>query len=396
MTTSATTTRKAKGQRRGRPLGGGRRAKVQGDNPVLRAVEKMVEADRGFDSPPGDGRKLLNEIRDLVRSGERIAPYRLAVAAEKFRFNANKVLGLAWQRKDGEITKAEFLAELGRALSSFRQIVDQKERDDLKRRGLDGELLSVATDDELLQFHVWREAEADRKRVCPALPKAELRSVLAALCKRDWTRTDQWVRVESLRRWLAMSPEAIRQAAGSGRWATDIAVKSPESRRLGGPMVALIEVMRVVQDGGRQLPRELAEAGAAAGFDAAALMRLSWRRKDKEIAAGGFKESLGLLLDIDEDTKQRAIRFCCWAIRTHLKLSSPQQGRRGGKPSYLLGPRAVARVLRAYAAAGGESGPEATTTAATLDRIGQARPSRKRWTLPKNPPVEASVTKCPK
>lgn len=351
---------------------------------MLRTVEQMVEADRGFDSPPGDGRKLLNEIRDLVRSGERIAPYRLAVAAEKFRFNANKVLGLAWQRKDGEITKAEFLAELGRALTSFRQIVEQKEWDDLKRRGLDGELLSVATDDELLQFYVWREAEADRKRVCPALPKAELRSVLAALCNRDWTRTDQWVRFESLRRWLAISPEAIRQAAGSGRWATDIALESPEPRRLGGPMVALIEVMRIVQDGGRHLPRELAEAGAAAGFDAAALMRLSWRRKDGEITEGSYSKSLGRLLDMDEDTKKRAMRFCCWAIRTHLKLSSPRQGRRGGKPSYLLGPRAVARVLRAYAAAGGELGPEATTTAAVLDRTG--REQARRGGCPKIPP----------
>lgn len=241
----------------------------------MRAVEQMVEADRGFDSPPVDGRKLLNEIFDLVRSGERIAPYLLAVAAEKFRFNANKVLGLAWQRKDGEINETDFQVELGRALSSFRQIVEQKERDDLKRHGLDSEPPSVATEDELLQFHVCREAEADRKRVCPALPKAELRSVLAALCKRDWTRTDQWVRVESLRRWLAMSPEAIRQAAGSGRWEkTDIALESPESRRFGA--------------------------------------------------------------------------------------------RRGGKPAFVLGPRAVAKVLRAYAAEGGELGPEAEDTAARL------------------------------
>lgn len=395
MTSSATTTRNTKGQRRGRPLGGGRRAEKQGDDPVLRAVEQMVEAPYSL-WPRADGGKLLHEVAGLVHSGVRVPPYHLAVAAKNAGFSAPDVLRLVWQWKDGEINEADFRENLGKLLSSFLQRVDRKEREDLQRRGLDGEQLSVATDDELLQFHVWREAEADRKRVCPALPKAELRSVLAALCKRDWTRTDQWVRVESLRRWLAMSPEAIRQAAGSGRWATDIAVESPESRRLGGPMVVLIEVMRVVQEGDRQLPRELAEAGAAAGFDAAAVLRLSWQRKDDEIMEASYKKSLGRLLVMEKDTKDRAIRLCCWAIRTHLKLSSPQQGRRGGKPSYLLGPCAVARVLRAYAAAGGESGPEATTTAATLDRIGQARPSRKRWMLPKNPPVKASVTECPK
>lgn len=393
MTTSATTTRKAKGQRRGRPLGGGRRAKKQSDDPVLRAVEKMVEAPDFPWARVGDGMlrheifypdfpwpshnegNLLREIFGVVRSGVRGLPFRLAKEGEKARISAPHVLGLAWDFIDGKITKAEFWAELGRVSSFIRAIVADIELEQSERLGLD---------DELLQFHVWREAEADRKRVCPALPKAELRSVLAALCKRDWTRTDQWVRVESLRRWLAISPEAIRQAAGSGRWATDIALESPESRRLGGPVVVLIEVMRIVQDGGRHLPRELAEAGAAAGFDAAALMRLSWRRKDKEITAGSFKKSLGLLLDMDEDTKKRAIRFCCWAIRTHLKLSSPRQGCRGGKPSYLLGPRAVARVLRAYAAAGGELGPEATTTAAVLDRIG--REQARRGGCPKIPP----------
>ena len=372
---------------------------------MLRAVEKMVEAPDfpwarvvdgmlrheifypDFPWPSDNEGNLLREIFGVVRSGVRGLPYRLAIEGEKARISAPDVLRLAWDFIDGKITKAEFWAELGRVSSLFRAIAADIELEQSERLGLD---------DELLQFHVWREAEADRKRVCPALPKAELRSVLAALCTRDWTRTDQWVRVESLRRWLAMSPEAIRDAAGSGRRATDVALESPESRRLGGPLVAVIEVMRIVQDGGRQLPRELAEAGAAAGFNAAALLRLSWRRKGKEIAAGSFKESLGLLLDMDEDTKDRAIRFCCWAIRTHFKVSSPRRGRRGGKPNYLLGPRAVARVLRAYAAIGGELGPEARKTAATLDRIGKARPRRKCWMLPKNPPVEASVTKCPK
>ena len=336
---------------------------MQGDDPVLRAVEQLVEAPDfpwarvvdgmlrheifypDFPWPSDNEGNLLREIFGVVRSGVRGLPYRLAIEGEKARISAPNVLRLAWDFIDGKITKAEFWAELGMVSSLFRAIV---------------------ADIELEQFHVWREAEEDRKRVCPALPRAELRSVLAALCKRDWTRTDQWVRVESLRRWLAMSPEAIRDAAGSGRWRTDIALESPELRRLGGPMVALIEVMRVAQEGDRQLPRELVEAGAAAGFDAAALLRLSWRRKVVQITEASFKKSLGLLMVMDKDTKDRAMRFCCWATRTHVRLSSPRQGRREGKPRYLLGPRAVARVLRAYAAAGGELQTDARTAAIGL------------------------------
>lgn len=395
MTTSATTTRKAKGQRRGRPLGGGRRAKVQGDDPVLRAVEKMVEAPDFPWARAGDGMlrheifypdfpwpsdnegNLLREVFGLVRSGVRGLPYGLAIEGEKARISAPDVLCLAWDFIDGKLTKADFWAELGRVSSSFRAIVTEKEWEESERRGLD---------DDLLQFHVWREAEEDRKRVCPALPKAELRSVLAALCNRDWTRMDQWVRVESLRRWLAMSPEAIRQAAGSGRWRTDIKMESPESRRVGSRMGAVIEIMQAVQECGRELSRDLIEEGAAAGVDAPALLRLSWRRKDNEITEASYGESLGRVLVMDKDTQDRAIRFCRWAVRTHLKLSSPRRGRRGGKPSYLLGPRAVARVLRAYAVAGGELIPEANRAAATLDRIGREQARRGR--CPKIPPLK--------
>ena len=284
VTTSATTTRKAKGQRRGRPLGGGRRAEMQGDDPVLRAVEQLVEAPDfpwarivdgmlrheifypDFPWPSDNEGNLLREIFGVVRSGVRGLPYRLAIEGEKARISAPDVLRLAWDFIDGKITKAEFWAELGRSSSSFRTIAAREEQEELKRRSLDAELL---------RFHVEREAEKDRKRVCPALPKAELRSVLAELCKRDWTRKDQWLRLESLRRWLAMSPEAIRHAAGSGRWKTDIAPECPESRKHG----------------------------------------------------------------------------------------------RGGRPSHLLGPRAAARVLRGYAAAGGELGEKAREAAAALDRI---------------------------
>jgi hypothetical protein len=271
---------------------------MQGDDPVLRAVEQMVEEDPDFRSPPGEGRKLLDEIFRLVHLGIRVVPHHLAVAARDAGFSAPDVLGLAWQRKDGKINETEYRAALRKELSSVgrREREDLKKREELQRREQPeearcGEQLPVATDDEMRQFHLWREAEEDRKRVCPALPKAELRGVLAALCKRDWTRKGQWVRVESLRRWLAMSPEAIRKVAGSGRWKSDIARGSPESRRLGG-----------------QLPRE---------------------------------------------------------------LSSPGQGRWGGRPGCLLGPRAVARVLRAYAGNGGELGPQIKQTAATLDRIGR-------------------------
>ena len=252
---------------------------MQGDDPVLRAVEQMVVAP-DFPWPRADGGELWYEIVRLVHSGIRVPPHRLAVAAINAGFSAPDVLGLAWQWKDGKINEADFRENLGRLLSSFLRRVDQKGREDLQRRGLDGEQLSVATDDELLQFHLWLEAEEDRKRVCPALPEDELRSVLAALCTRDWTRTDQWVRVESLRRWLALSPEAIRQAAGSGRWnKTDIVLESPESRRFGA--------------------------------------------------------------------------------------------RRGGKPAFVLGPRAVAKVLRAYAANGGELGPEAKKAAVELERLSE-------------------------
>ena len=96
-------------------------------------------------------------------------PHPLAIEGEKARINAPDVLRLAWDFMDGEITKAE----LGRASSSFQAIAAREEQEELKRRGLD---------DELLRFHVEREAEEHRKRVCPALPKAELRPVLAELC----------------------------------------------------------------------------------------------------------------------------------------------------------------------------------------------------------------------
>lgn len=287
MTTSATTTRKAKGQRRGRPLGGGRRAEKQADDPVLRAVEQMVEAP-DFPWPGG----ILDKIRGLVQSGIRVVPHPIALEAEQCRFGANEILGLAWQWKDGEINDVELGAKLGKALSSFREFQEKQVRQQMKRRGF-GERLTLVTDDELVRFHVWREAEEDRKRVCPALPKDELRSVLAALCTRDWTRKQQWLRLESLRRWLAMSPEAIRHAAGSGRWKTDIAPECPESRKHG----------------------------------------------------------------------------------------------RGGRPSHLLGPRAAARVLRAYAAAGGELGKEAREAASVLERI--SRGQLRSGCCPKIPPSKS-------
>lgn len=314
---------------------------MQGDDPVLRAVEQMVEAPDFPWARVGDGRlrheifyadfpwpsdeqgKVLREIFGLVRARRRGVPYPLAIEGERARISAPDVLRLAWQFMDRKITKAEFWAELGTLSPSFRAIQHEEPprrlpADSVKWKFKDGELNELkaeiaslaatgderavhlgrefkdvdddridemkaypvvpefeADDDELLRFHVEREAEEDRKRVCLALPKAELRSVLAELCKRDWTRKDQWLRLESLRRWLAMSPEAIRHAAGSGRWKTDIAPECPESRKHG----------------------------------------------------------------------------------------------RGGRPSHLLGPRAAARVLRGYAAAGGELGEEAREAAAVLDRI---------------------------
>jgi len=236
--------------------------------------------------PRGPGRVLLDEIFGLAKSGERILPYQLAVAARSECFNGPKVLSFLWQMKDGEITIEGCVELVRKELSSFRQRVDRIEAEEVasRRNGNEDEIavadlgLDYPADEELNQFHLRREAEQDRKRVCPPLPNDELRRVMVALRERDWTQRDRWLRVESLRRWFAMSPEAIRQAARTGRWSTDIAIEPPYSRR-----------------------------------------------------------------------------------------------GRGGRPNDLLGPRAVARVLRAYAASGVGLREEAETTAAVLAGIGRAK-----------------------
>jgi hypothetical protein len=120
-----------------------------------------------------------------------------------------------WKFKDGELNelKAEIasLAATGdeRAVHLGREFkdVDDDRIDEMKAYPVVPEF--EADDDELLRFHVEREAEEDRKRVCPALPSDELRRVLAELRKRDWTERDRWVRVESLRRWLGLSPAGL-------------------------------------------------------------------------------------------------------------------------------------------------------------------------------------------
>jgi len=457
------TTKKANDNRRGRPLGGGgRRDRIGGE--MQSAVEKMLHK-AGW--PRGPGRVLLDEIFGLVDRGERYPSMdRLAREAKQFGFDTDevhKVFNLLWAGKNREITTQEFEESLCAALSSFRAYVDGIEAEDVaSRRDGNEDEIAVAdlgwadcTNEELNQFHLRREAEQDRKRVCPPLPSDELRRVLGELRKQDWTERDRWVRVESLRRWLGLSPEAIRQAARSGRWAKDIAPESPDARRLGQGVAVLRKIMRLVQKGDRDLPSEVVEEGAAVGVDAAAVFLLTWRRRDGEITEASYEKSLGRLLVMDAASKRRAVRFCCWAAwvwsslwavlikimrlvqdgdrnlpselveegaaagvdaaavlrllwqRKDAEITEesyaqslggllavfPEEAReravrlscgilavvgadaelrgrgRCGKPNDLLGPRATAKVLRAYATTGGELGPEAVTTAAALERV---------------------------
>jgi hypothetical protein len=279
VTRRTNTTKKANHNRRGRPLGGGgRRDRIGGE--MQEAVEKMLH-NAGWSRGPG--RVLLDEIFGLVEKGKRLPQsLRLAREAQQVGINAVEVLNLLWDWKDGKITKQDCEDSLRWALSSFREYVDGIEAEDVaSRRKANKDEIAVAdlgwaypADEELNQFHLRREAEQDRKRVCPPLRSDELRRLLAELRKQGWTERDRWVRVELLRRWLGLSPEAIRQAARSGRWAKDIAPEPPELRR-----------------------------------------------------------------------------------------------GRGGRPNDLLGPRATAKVLRAYASAGGELGSEASKTAAELERV---------------------------